>query len=172
GGLLVGGVTAPPLARAPVGLPSRPPPRRRFQEYSGMLAQGLATADLTRSVAREQGSVTIAAMVLGSLLGLALALAGLPLATPTVLTLQLAAASLVSVLVCLLLAMLITGWLARRLPRHANPFDSQGQPCPTCSANQPSLELCRPPSQRSGSSHSPTAPVPTRSSPSEMSTWM
>ena len=93
-----------------------------------MLAHGLATADLTRSVAREQGSVTTAALLLGSLLGLALALAGLPLATPTVLTLRLAAASLVSVLVCLLLAMLITGWVARRLPRRANPFDSQGQP--------------------------------------------
>jgi len=127
-GLLVGAVIALALALAAFGLHFRSTTRRRFQEYSGMLAHGLATADLTRSVAMEQGSVTTAALLLGSLLGLALALAGLPLATPTVLTLRLAAASLVSVLVCLLLAMLITGWVARRLPRRANPFDSQGQP--------------------------------------------
>ena len=127
-GLLVGTVIALALAVAAFGLHFRSAARRRFQEYSGMLAHGLAIADLTRSVAKEQASVTMSALVVGSLLGLALAVAGLPLARPTGLALQLAAASLASALVCLLLAMLIAGSVARRLPIHANPFDSQGQP--------------------------------------------
>lgn len=93
-----------------------------------MLAHGLATADVTRSVATEQASVTVSALVVGSLLGLALALAGLPLGRPTWLTLQVAAASLGAALVCLFLAMLVAGSAARRLPVHANPFDSRGQP--------------------------------------------
>src|SRR5215831_17669821 len=122
-GLLVGTVIALALALAAFGLHFRSAARRRFQEYSGMLAHGLAIADLTRSLAKEQASVTMSALVVGSLLGLALAVAGLPLARPTGLALQLAAASLASALVCLLLAMLIAGSVARRLPIHANPFD-------------------------------------------------
>jgi hypothetical protein len=127
-GLLVGALIALALALAAFGLHFRSTAWRRFQEYSGMLAHGLATADVTRSVATEQASVTMSALVVGSLLGLALALAGLPLARPTWLTLQVAAASLGSALVCLFVAMLVAGSAARRLPAHANPFDSQGQP--------------------------------------------
>jgi hypothetical protein len=124
-GLLVGAVVALALALAAFGLHFRSTARRRLHEYGGLLAHGLPVAQVTKSVSIEQAAATISAVFLGSLLGLALAVAGLPVGELTRGTLQLAGISLFCALACLLLCLLVVASAARRVPAHLNPFNAE-----------------------------------------------
>lgn len=126
--LLVGAVVALALALVAFGLHLRSTARRRLHEYGGLLAHGLAIAEVTKSVSIEQTAATIAALVVGSVLGLTLALTGLPVGKFTAGTLQLAGISLVCALACLLLCVLVVGSAARRVPAQFNPFNPEQRP--------------------------------------------
>ena len=127
-GLLVGAVVALALGLAAFGLHFRSTARRRLHEYRGLLAHGLAIAEVTKSVSIEQAAATISALVVGSVLGLALAFTGLPVGKLTPGTLQLAGISLVCALACLLLCLLVVGSTARRVPAQLNPFYLEQRP--------------------------------------------
>lgn len=126
-GLLVGAVVASALALAAFGLHYRSVARRRRQEYGGLFAHGLAPPEVGRSVATEQASATTSALVVGTILGIALAVSGLPLATPAAGSLEVGAAGVAGALACLFLCMRVVGAIARRLPAHGSALGPQRQ---------------------------------------------
>lgn len=127
-GLLVGAVVALALALTAFGLHFRSTVRRRLHEYEELFAHGLTTAQVARSVATEQAAAIVCGLVVGSMLGLALALSGLPLARLTSASVQSGAVSLALGLACLLLGMIVVGYAARRVPASINLFGPQHQP--------------------------------------------
>src|SRR2546430_12951901 len=74
GGLLLG--------LAGFGLHFRSAARRRLREYGGLFAHGLPPAQVARSVGAEQGATAGVAVIAGCALGVALALAVLPVPPP------------------------------------------------------------------------------------------
>src|SRR5262249_1794765 len=99
--------------------------RRRLQESGGLLAHGLPIAHVTKSVSIEQAAAAISAVVLGSLLGLALAVAGLPVRDLSRGTLQLAGISLVCALGCLLLCLLVVPPAPPPVPAQLHPLPAE-----------------------------------------------
>jgi hypothetical protein len=110
--LVAGAAGALAIALVCFGLHFRAAAARRAEEYATLLLSGLPGRALRRSLAVEQRAVTWQGLASGTLLGVGLALAVLPLPS---LTADLAAASLVVSVVLLgfLAAVVVTGWAAR-----------------------------------------------------------
>jgi hypothetical protein len=110
--LVAGAAGALAIALVCFGLHFRAAAARRAEEYATLLLSGLPGRGLRRSVAVEQRAVTWQGLASGTLFGVGLALAVLPLPS---LTADLAAASMVVgvVLLGFLAAVVVTGWAAR-----------------------------------------------------------
>ncbi|HXM56091.1 MAG TPA: hypothetical protein VOB72_11930 [Candidatus Dormibacteraeota bacterium] len=113
GGLLLG--------LAGFGLHFRSTARRRLHEYGGLFAHGLPPAQVTRSLGTEQAVTAGLAVVVGSALGIALALAVLPMPPPAGALAGLAAAGALGVGAALVAA------LSRRVPERVDPLRLQRQ---------------------------------------------
>jgi hypothetical protein len=101
-----------------VALHERSLTRRRLDEYAGLLAHGLSAAQLRGSLAREQLAVSVRALVLGSVIGTALALVALSpwsLGVGLLLTVLLAILAVVAAALLLLAALMAAGGLGRRV---------------------------------------------------------
>ena len=126
-GLLLGAAVGLGLGMAAQGLHFRSTARRRLREYGGLFAHGLPPAQLARSLAAEQVATARASLLIGSLLGLALALVALPLPGPSPRLGPFAIAAVAAAGVCLLAGSLTVSSVSRRLPARINPL-AQGQP--------------------------------------------
>jgi hypothetical protein len=126
-GLLVGAVVAVALALAAFGLHFRSIVRRRFDEYGGLFAHGLTMTQVIRSVAAEQLATVVCGLVVGTILGLALAFAALPLVGAPTSSVTAAGATVGVCLMAILVAVLTVGAAARRTPPSRVYLDVQGQ---------------------------------------------
>jgi hypothetical protein len=110
--LVAGAAGALAIALACFGLHSRAAAHRRAEEYTALLLSGLPGRSLGASLAAEQRAVTWQGLVSGTISGVGLALAVLPV---PVLAADLGAAALVvgAVLLGFLAALIVAGWGAR-----------------------------------------------------------
>jgi hypothetical protein len=115
GTLLTGTLVGFALALIGYGLHFRATNRWRLREYAGLLAQGLDTDVLTRSLAAEQMTTAAAGLPIGAIMGLVLAATVLPLPAPTRVMTQMAVLSMAAAAACLVAGVFIVGALARRL---------------------------------------------------------
>jgi hypothetical protein len=99
---------------------------RRLREYAGLFAHGLPAAQAARSLRAEQLVTARSSLLLGGLLGLALALVALPLPAPTVRGTELGTLSVLAVAGLLLAAELAVGRLVRDLPGPQLPYREDG----------------------------------------------
>jgi len=122
GALVAGTVAGFALAVAGFGLHFRGVVRRRAQEYGGLLAHGLDSAALVRSVASEQVMTATSSLLIGGALGLVVAVAVLPLPAPTTLMTQLAVLGLATSAASLVAGLAIVSAAARRLHAAIDPL--------------------------------------------------
>lgn len=99
---------------------------RRLREYAGLFAHGLSAAQAARSLRAEQLVTARSSLFLGGLLGLALAVASLPLPMPTARGSEMGTVSVLAVAGLLLAAELAVGRLVRRLPGPYVPYREDG----------------------------------------------
>jgi hypothetical protein len=122
-GALVAGTGAGfALAAAGFGLHFRGIVSRRVREYGGLVAHGLNTAGLVRSVAAEQAMTAISSLALGGVLGVVVAVTVLPLPTPNTLTIQLTILGLAASATALAIALALVSAAARRLSAETDPL--------------------------------------------------
>jgi hypothetical protein len=121
-GLLAGSLGALVLALAAFAFHFRWAASRRLAEYGGLFAHGLATTQVARSLAAEQGAVTSSSLLAGGLIGIVLALAVLPLPGAPRTAAEEVALGACAFLAALLAATLVVGAVVRRMPARVNPL--------------------------------------------------
>jgi hypothetical protein len=124
-GLLAGALGALILALAAFAFHFRWAASLRLAEYGGMFAHGLATSQVARSLAAEQGAVTSSSLLAGCFLGIVLALAVLPLPDAPRATAEQVALGASAFLAALLATTFVVGSIVRRMPPRVNPLSDE-----------------------------------------------
>jgi hypothetical protein len=124
-GLLAGALGALILALAAFAFHFRWAASLRLAEYGGLFAHGLATSQVARSLAAEQGAVTSSSLLAGCFLGVVLALAVLPLPDAPRATAEQVALGASAFLAALLATTFLVGSIVRRMPPRVNPLSDE-----------------------------------------------